>query len=148
MNWTKDRSIRLSKVCTVVVAAALAALCVVSPWSRLFTARGLVGGVTVNWYTVSLVVFAIPAYIALWHLYRLLGNLSRGRVFVAENVRCLRRISWCCFGAAAVFLCSAAYSICWIVLTVAALFGGLIMRVVKNVFAAAVALQDEHNLTI
>ena len=28
------------------------------------------------------------------------------------------------------------------------LFGGLILRVVKNVFAAAVALQDEQDLTI
>ena len=148
MNWTKDRSIRLSKVCTVGMAVALAALCVVSPWSHLFSAKGVLGGITINWYTVSLVVFAIPAYVALWHLYRLLGNISRDRVFVAENVRCLRRISWCCFAAAAVFLASAAYSISWIVLTVAALFGGLIMRVVKNVFSAAVALQDEHNLTI
>ena len=148
MNWTKDRSIHLSKVCTVGMAVALAALCVVSPWSHLFSAEGVLGGITVNWYTVSLVAFAIPAYVALWHLYRLLRNISRDRVFVAENVRCLRRISWCCFAAAVVFLASTAYSISWIVLTVAALFGGLIMRVVKNVFAAAVALQDEHNLTI
>ena len=148
MNWTKDRSIRLSKACTILIALALAALCAVSPWSRLFHARGVLGGITINYYTVSLVVFAVPAYIALWHLYRLLHNLSCGRVFVADNVRCLRRISWCCFAAAAVFLVSALYSVSWIVLTVAALFGGLIMRVVKNVFSAAVELQDEHNLTI
>ena len=103
---------------------------------------------TVNWYTVSLAAFAVPAYAALVQLYRLLQRLSRGEVFVAGNVRCLRIISWCCFAAAVVFAASSLYSLSWTVLTVAALFGGLILRVVKNVFAAAVALQDEQDLTI
>ena len=148
MNWSRDRSIRLSKLCTVAIGAVLAALCVVSPWSRLFSVRTTFGSLTVNWYTVTLLAFAVPAYTALVQLYRLLCNLSRGQVFVSSNVRCLRVISWCCFAAAAVFLASSFYSVSWVVLTVAALFGGLILRVVKNVFAAAVALQDEHDLTI
>ncbi len=148
MNWTKDASIRLSKACTVAMGLLLAALCIVSPWSQLFSVTTALGGVTVNWYTVSLVAFAVPAYTALIQLYRLLNHLSRGEVFIADNVRCLRRISWCCFGAAAVFLASSLYSVSWTVLTVAALFGGLVLRVVKNVFAAAVDLQDDHDLTI
>lgn len=148
MNWSKDRSIRLSKVCTVLIGLVLAALCVLSPWSRLFSVQLVYKDLTINWYTVTLVVFAVPAYTALVSLYRLLNNISRGEVFVQVNVRCLRIISWCCFGAAAVFLASSLYSTSWVVLTVAALFGGLVLRVVKNVFAAAVALKDEHDLTI
>ena len=148
MNWTKDRSIRLSKLCTVAMGLVLAALCVASPWSRLFSVQMVYKDLTVNWYTVTLVVFAIPAYTALVSLYRLLNHISREQVFVEANVRCLRIISWCCFGAAVVFAASSFYSTSWVVLAVAAAFGGLILRVVKNVFAAAVALKDEHDLTI
>ena len=148
MNWTGDKSIRLSKFCTVAMGLVLAALCAASPWSRLFSVQMVYKDLTVNWYTVSLVAFAVPAYTALVALYRLLDRIGRGRVFVAENVRRLRIISWCCFAAAAVFAASSFYSTSWVVLAVAAAFGGLILRVVKNVFAAAVALKDEHDLTI
>ena len=148
MNWTRDRSIVLSKICTVLCALVLAALCVLSPWSHLFSVKVEWGSVTVNLYTVTLIAFAVPAYTVMWFLYRLLDNISKERVFVAENVRCLRIISWCCYGASAVFLASSFYSVSWVVLCVAAAFGGLILRVVKNVFAAAVALKDEHDLTI
>ena len=148
MNWSRDRSIRLSKACTVACGVVLALLCAASPWSRLFSVQIVYKNLTVNWYTVTLIAFAVPAYTALVSLYRLLPRIRRGQVFVASNVRCLRIISWCCFGAAAVFLGSSFYSTSWVVLTVAAAFGGLILRVVKNVFAAAVALKDEHDLTI
>ena len=104
MNWTRDRSIILSKVCTVLCALVLAALCVLSPWSRLFSVKVEWGSLTVNLYTVTLIAFGVPAYTVMWFLYRLLDNISKERVFVAENVRCLRRISWCCFAAAAVIL--------------------------------------------
>lgn len=145
MNWTQDRSLRLSRLCTVAAGVGLAALCAACLAGWPPTAWR---GAGFNWYAVTLTAFAIPAFAALAQLYRLLGNLSRARVFVVENVRCLRIISWCCFGAAAVFLASSLYRLMWGMLALAALFGGLILRVVKNVFAAAVALQDEHDLTI
>lgn len=148
MRWDKDKSILLSKVFIAVIAAALLALCITSPWSRLFYVQLAFKQMRFNWYSVSLIAFAFPAYAALWQLYRLLRNISRGQVFVAVNVRCLRIISWCCFAAAVIFFFSGFYSTSWIVLFVAAVFGGLIMRVVKNVFAAAVALQDDQDLTI
>lgn len=148
MRWDKDKSILLSKFFTAAIAVILLVLCIVSPWSRLFYLQLSYRSMHINWYSISLFAFAVPAYAALWQLYRLLQNISRGQVFVSANVRCLRIISWCCFGAAAVFFFSGFYSTSWIVLFVAAVFGGLILRVVKNVFAAAVALQDEQDLTI
>ena len=131
-----------------IAALVLAALCVLSPWGRLFSVKVEWGSLTVNLYTVTLIAFGVPAYTVMWFLYRLLDNISKERVFVEENVRCLRIISWCCFVASVVFLASSFYSVSWMVLCVAAAFGGLILRVVKNVFAAAVALKDEHDLTI
>lgn len=148
MRWDKDKSILLSKLFTAAIAVLLLALCIASPWSSMFSVQLAYKDLRINWYTISLLAFSLPAYTALWQLYRLLRNLGRGMVFVAANVRCLRVISWCCFAAAAVFFFSGFYSTSWIVLFVAAVFGGLIMRVVKNVFAAAVALQDECDLTI
>lgn len=148
MNWSKDKSLLLSKVCTVLCAVVLAALCIVSPWSQLFSVQLHYKNLTVNWYTVSLIAFAVPAYLALWNLYRLLDNIGKGLVFVRENVRHLRIISWCCFGAAMVFAASSLYSTSWVVLAVAAIFGGVVLRVVKNVFDAAVTLKEEHDLTI
>jgi len=148
MNWSKDKSIKLSKICTVACAVVLAALCIASPWSRLFSVQLSYKSLNINWYTVTLVVFAVPAYAAMWQLYRLLNNISHDRVFVPDNIRCLRIISWCCFGASAVFLASSFYSTSWVVLCAAAAFGGLILRVVKNVFSAAVELKDDQDLTI
>lgn len=143
-----DKSILLSKICTVFLGITLLALIVASPWSQLFSVQIHLKQLTVNWYTVTLATFAFPAYTALFQLYRLLNNLSHGKVFVAVNVRCLRILSWCCFAAAVVFFFSGFYSTSWIVIFVAASFGGLILRVVKNVFAAAVSLQNESDLTI
>lgn len=148
MNWNKDKSVLLSKICTVLFALVLAVLCAASPWMQRFTLQIAAQRLRVNWYTVSLSAFAVPAYIALFFLYRMLDNIGKERIFVAQNVRCLRAISWCCFGASAVFLASSFYSVSWLALAVAAAFGGLILRVVKNVFEAAVALKDEHDLTI
>ncbi len=143
-----DKSILLSKVCTVLLGATLFALIVASPWSQLFSVQLHWKRLTVNWYTVSLVCFAVPAYTALFQLYRLLSNIGRGKVFVGANVRCLSILSSCCFAAAVIFFFSGFYSTSWIVIFIAASFGGLILRVVKNVFAAAVALQNESDLTI
>lgn len=148
MRRDKPRSILLSKIFTAAVAVILLALCAASPWSQLFSVHVSGKTLSVNWYSVTLITFAVPAYAALWQIYRLLQNLSMGKVFVAANVRCLRIISWCCFAAGIVFLLSGLYNTSWIVLFVAAVFGGLILRVVMNVFAAAVALQDEQDLTI
>lgn len=141
-------SILLSKIFTAAVAVILLALCAASPWKQLFSVHLPNKTLSINWYSVTLIAFAVPAYSALWQLYRLLQNISRGRVFVADNVRRLRIVSWRCFAAAAVFLLSALYNASWLVLFVAAIFGGLILRVIMNVFAAAVALQDEQDLTI
>lgn len=145
MNWTRDKSILLSMACTVACAVALLALCIaaVAGWpAESWRGAGF------NWYALTLFAFAVPAFAAMGALFRLLRAIRRGEVFVADNVRRLRRISWCCFAAAAVFLLSALYRPTWGVLALAAAFGGMVLRVVKNVFAAAVALQDEHDLTI
>jgi len=64
-------------------------------------------------------------------------------VFINGNVELLRRISWTCFMGAGLAAVSTYYYLPWLFLAAAAAFMGLIVRVVKNVVAKAVELQDE-----
>jgi hypothetical protein len=88
------------------------------------------------------------ALIALVSLDQLLFNIKNGIVFEARNVHILRRISWCCLIAALVLLVGSFFSLVFLLLSVMAGFMGLILRVVKNVFQAAVDLKAENDFTI
>jgi hypothetical protein len=91
----------------------------------------------------------VPAIAALLLLDRLLSNITKGKVFTEENVKALRAISWCCFAEAFILAIAALYfaPILFAVAIVTAFFG-LILRVVKNVIDAAVALKAENDFTI
>ncbi len=150
MDWNRDKSVRLSKFCVYFFMAALAALCVGAPWlfKALIAARpdyltGRLGLFLLSTYTI-----AAPAAGALLGLRRLLQNISAGAVFIDENVRILRLLSWCCILAGLLCGASAFYYLPFAELAAAALFMGLILRVVKNVFAEAVRLKDENDYTI
>ena len=149
MNWNKDKSILLSRACVAVFALALLALDIFCyPLARWFVnlrqmqwQRGV--GMMVTAYVCS--VFAWIVLAALWQL---LGNLRRGRVFISENVRFLRLVSWCCVGAAIACLASCLWYLPFVFVAVAAGFMALIVRIVKNVFQQAIAMKDELDLTI
>ncbi|NLB53899.1 MAG: DUF2975 domain-containing protein, partial [Syntrophomonadaceae bacterium] len=59
-----------------------------------------------------------------------------------------RRISWSCFLGAVIALVSVFYYNSWLFVAVAAAFMGLIVRVLKNVFAQAVELKNESDYTV
>ena len=91
---------------------------------------------------------SIPAAVLLVLLYVLLHRIGTGEVFISKNTECLRHISWCCFAGAAISLASSVYWIAWFAVGVSAAFMGLIVRVIKNVVAKAVSLQDDADYTI
>ena len=78
----------------------------------------------------------------------ILTRIEAGAVFVPANVTALRRISWCCAGAAVVCLAAAYIYLPFAFLGVAAAFMALIVRVLKNAFAQAVHMKDELDYTI
>ena len=96
----------------------------------------------------SLWACAVPAFFALYQLRRMLWHISMDRVFIPENIRSLRIISWCCFLVACIFLLFCFYYILGLILAILAAFMGLILRVVKNVFAQALAIKEENDLTV
>lgn len=90
---------------------------------------------------------AVPAAAALYGLWRLLRNISEARFLPGERLHPAPVV-----GAALrpglVCLFSALYYIPFLIVSAAAAFVGLILRVVKNVFAEAVRLKDENDYTI
>lgn len=147
MDWSKDASLYLSQLCVMVFTGLLAGLCVAAPWLW----PRLVGrGAACGWYLAVTYLTALPAALVLYRLQRLLHNMGENRVFIPENVRHLRHISWLCIAAGGVYLAGAlagGLAALW-VLAPAAAFVGLMVRVVKNAFAQAVAIKEENDYTI
>jgi len=109
----------------------------------------IVSGYDLVSLTITYLCFCIPAFGALWHLDRLLRAVRQEQVFTDTNVKNLRIISWCCFAAGAILLVGAfIINPNLIILAVLAAFFGIVIRVVKNLFEAAVALKDENDFTI
>ena len=152
-NWNESRSLCLSRVIVGVFFAALI-LCDIFGWwlvrfacEKLIAVNHGLGGAYV--LLACHYICSVPAYVVLWDLHRLLKNIGADRVFVPENVRHLRRISWCCVAAALV--CGAGAVIEWpslVLITAAAGFMALIVRIVKNVFERAIVMKDELDLTV
>lgn len=149
MNWTKDRSVALSRLCVIVFALCLASLDIgayrLAAWVVREQFRPWQFGVLLM---VSIYSGSVFAWICLYQLWRLLGNIRVGEVFVAANVYRMRAVSWCCVCATAICLLSAAYYLPFAFVAVAAGFMALIVRIVKNAFQQAITMKDELDLTV
>ena len=86
--------------------------------------------------------------LTLWKVQKLLKNIQNEAVFTEENVRLLAVIRGCCLGIFAV--CLVAGFFFFPLLLVVAILGflGLMMQVLKQVMARAVAIREENDLTV
>jgi len=151
MSWSRDRSIVLSQVSTRIIMALGVILAIALPFlctSGFFDNRAFIAAQNVMLIMPAYYCFCVPAYIALFSLDRLLAAVKREEVFTPKNVRYLRIISWACFAAALILAISALVSITFFAFAIISTFFGIILRAMKNLFAAAVELQDESNYTI
>lgn len=152
--WNKDRSLLLSICLVRALTAVIPILCVCAPWMvRWYDLTnldkiGLVDGPVFVPLLVCLYAAAVCGEVCVIFLGKLLGSIRRGKVFIAPNCRRLRMISWCCLLAAIPFFAFGFWRFISFVIALAAGFFGLILRVVKNVFEQAVALQEENDYTI
>lgn len=145
MNWTMDKSLKLSRVCVAVFSVLLAALCISGPWFW----KAVLHRENIAWlYLAVTYSSAVPAALVLLCLHRLLKNISQEDVFCEENVWHLRTMSWCCIAAGLVYFAAGWFDWYLFVFAAAAAFVGLMLRVVKNVFAQAVAIKAENDYTI
>lgn len=93
----------------------------------------------------GVVVIGIAADAA---LIILLHHVKRGIVFTDGSVACIRAISWACVAEGVIFAVLTAYFRFSVLVAAAALFIGLIVRVVKNVIEEATAIKNENDMTV
>ena len=95
-----------------------------------------------------LITFYVCAAFGFVILFVLIKNIGSEKVFIDENVKLLKILSYCCFAIAVVTLIFARFRILVFVITFAAAFIGLILRVIKNCFTEAIRLREENDFTI
>lgn len=149
MKWTKDQSIRLTLIC-IYIFAALLLLADVSAffWIRWYVEMREMAPSYLPRLIILLYAASVFGWYCLWCLRGLLRNMQAEQVFIPDNVRFLRHISWCCIGAGIVFLVGGFYYVPLFIPAAAAAFMALIVRVVKNAFQQACDMKDELDLTI
>ena len=144
-----NRSIILSLVLCYLFLVMLAILTVAAP-------------IAVSWYityfgrpesliSVTLIAFYssfIPAAVALVLLIKLLKNIQQDKIFTKGNTSLISNISICCFIVAVICFASGFFYMPFFMISIAAWFMGIILRVIKNVFVAANEIKDENELTI
>lgn len=97
---------------------------------------------------VTFYICAAVGFVILFVLDKLVSNIRKKQVFTDENVKYLRILSYCCFIITIVTLIFARLRIMAFIVTFAAAFFGLILRVIKNCFAEAIRLREENDFTI
>ena len=148
LKWTSEKSLRLSRILTIAVLALAVIILFLIPmitqWYDDVSGKNPIMPVL----TVCLYFADIMAIGALWELKTLLANISKQELFTERNTKCVRVISWCCFGLAAVFAVLSFWRLLALLVAVIAAFVGLILRVVKNMLAAAAEIREENDFTI
>lgn len=145
----KDRSTLTSLICVILFGVALLAIAFTAPMlTRMFMdffnrPETVFVPIVATFYSIFPFAAAVLGCLGV-----LLTNIIGGKVFIRQNVALLRAISIFLFIATLIFFVSSFYMPSFWLLTVCAAFMVLIVRVVKNCFAAAVILIDENELTI
>ena len=100
-------------------------------------------GVLVAAYAILATAFA-----AVGLLLMLLRSVLSGKVFSETALRLLNWLSVCCFIEGILFGYVSIYFQVALVLTIAAIFLGVSLRVVRNVIAEAMSYKEENDLTV
>lgn len=148
LKWTSENSLRLSRIITFTVFAlgviALFLIPIIAQWYDDVSGKPPIMPIL----TAALYLGDIMFLLALWELMKLLRNIAKQELFTAENVRCVRIISWCCYGAAAVMFVLSFWRLTAFLVAFMAGFVALILRVVKNMLASAAEMREENDYTI
>lgn len=148
LKWTSENSLKLSRIITAAVFAlgviVLFLIPIITQWYDDVSCKPPIMPIL----TAALYLGDAVFLLAMWQLIKLLRNIAKQELFTAENVRCVRIISWCCFGAAAVMLALSFWRLTAFMVAFMAGFVGLILRVVKNMLASAAEMREESDYTI
>lgn len=147
--WSKDSSVKLTSVLIKAAMVMLTISLFIMPWAaKYYESISVVGDKIAVPLMVTFYLCAVCGYIILAVLLKLIHNIAKSRIFVQENVKYLWILSNLCFLISLITLYLASQRILAFVLTFAAAFFGLILRVIKNCFNEAVAMREENDLTV
>jgi hypothetical protein len=153
-HWTADKSLTLSLLSTwaALIGAVLAGIGLpflprldYRPNTILFDSTRFLTYAPSIYTCLAIGVFALAV------LLRLLHDIARGLVFTADNVRRIRLVAWCALLIGGVCLLSALlidHRPTVVVIGLAAIFCGIVARVIKNVIDAARLLKEDADYTI
>lgn len=144
----KSNSLTLTIVFTALFAGALAILTFSGPW--------IVHGLCVLFrreyleqFLVLITYAAVPAgWGAIYCLFKLLFNIRKEIVFNAKNVTLLNVLSLLCIYVGLISAAGAIKFVVFILISAAALFVGLIVRVISGIIAKAIEIKEENDMTI
>jgi hypothetical protein len=156
--WNAGRSIELTRICVIALLVLCCGMAAAGPFltkwflQEVMAGRSRCGAGTAASFAILLAIgyaCAAAAVTMLFLMLRFLKRLSGGQVFIPENTVDLRGISWCCV-AGAVFTLAVGllFYLPFLIISGAAGFMALVVRVVKNAFDQAVGMREELDLTI
>lgn len=159
MNYNSQKSTTLTLAITCTFCILLGALMIVAyPFLLWYLGEGRM--VDILFLLCVFYVCCPAAWIALSRIIKLLMNIMKGEIFVFENVRSMRILSWCCAFVSAVgfvaglmslpffHLVSGLLYLTFFIVSLGAAFMMLILRVLKNIMAKATEIKNENELTI
>ncbi len=151
--WNKNKSLFLSRTLTYIGAVITLVVMVVTPdiaswYDTYIEPYGLIKGSIMVPFSLTIYFCGVMIIGITVSLYRLLTNIKNDRVFVKENTKCLRRISWECMFSGLALVIFGLWRYFFFGFAFAFVFMGLIMRVLKNVFEKAVEIKSENDFTI
>lgn len=154
--WNSKKSVTLSIVVCITLAVILALLIILGPFlfeTYMVGYRGFGANSISLWalkriFALCFYPSAIFAGGALYSLIRLLFNIRKSEIFIPQNVKYLRVVSWCCIAVAIITFIGGLFYIPFFFIFAAAGFVGMLLRVLKNVMQSAVELKEDNELTV
>ena len=154
--WNSKRSIISTKFCilALMLVSVIMMFCGKYLISRFLI---LTGGAKIDisnefsFYIITFIsyILGIIALLTLFCMLKFIVNLENDLVFVPQNIKWLRFISYGCLSAGLLLIITTVvYHKLFLVLSLAALFMMLIVRVIKNAFEQAIEMKEELDLTI
>lgn len=154
--WSSKKSVDFSIVVCSLVAVVLLGLLFFGPevfWLYMTDYRGIEPTSAVLQmlkavFTCTFYPAAVFAAVILFSLIKMLLNIRRNEVFIDENVKCLKVVSWCCVIIGIITLVGGWFYMPFLFVACAGFFVGLLLRVLKNVMQKAVEIKEENDLTV
>ncbi len=145
---SKSKSLKLSIAFTTFFAVLLAVLTLSAPWSVGIICEYFHRAHLTN-FLITVTYLAVPAgWGAIVLLYKILFNVNEKKIFIPQNVKYLQILSWLCFYVGVLSGFSTFKFIAFAIVSLSALFIGLIVRVVRNIIHEAIQIKEENELTI